>query len=181
MHSYTLDGIIINRTNIGEADKIITLYSLQFGKISLKAKGIRKLSSRRAGSLELFNWVKVSVVTGRGNLDVITEVDVVDTFADWKKHLGRVNIAYQMAEIIDKLTPDRQPQPHIYKILLNSYSAIGQLAGSWQSETENWFLSILSELGYWPHGQKFSGNIFSLIEELSDRPLHAHKVLPKLR
>lgn len=181
MRSYNLEGVIINRRNVGEADKIITLFSLQNGKVFLKAKGIRKLSSKRAGSLELFNLVKTSIVVGRGNVDVITEVSVIETFSSWKKHLGRINIAYQLSEIIDHLTPENQPHEQVYRTLVNSFRAIDSLADNWHSETENWYLDILKGLGYWPENEQFTGNIFEYIQGLTDRPLHANKVLHKLK
>ncbi|MEK7164004.1 MAG: DNA repair protein RecO, partial [Patescibacteria group bacterium] len=117
MHSYTDEGIVIKRHNFGEADKIITLYTKSHGKITLMARGIRKLISKRAGSLDLFNKVIFQGVSGRGEMDTLTEVKLLTDFSNWKKHLGRVNIAYQLCEMIDKLTPDRQPHPEIYSIL----------------------------------------------------------------
>jgi DNA repair protein RecO len=180
MHSYTLEGIIIKRLNVGEADKIITLFSREMGKVSLKAAGIRKLQSKRAGPLELFNRVKVSAVRGRGNLDVLTEVDILDTFSSWKHHLGRVNIAYQLVEVIDKLTPDSQPHPQVFSILSGALSDINTLGPDWKDNLEDWFLDILKDLGYWPKEEEFSGDIYKFIEEIIGRPLHSPGILKKL-
>ena len=181
MHSYTDEGIVIKRHNFGEADKIITLYTKSHGKITRMARGIRKLISKRAGSLDLFNKVIFQGVSGRGEMDTLTEVKLLTDFSNWKKHLGRVNIAYQLCEMIDKLTPDRQPHPEIYSILSLSLSKISSLGVDWELKIENCKLKILTELGYWKFGQTYDGDINDLVESLSERPLHAHKILRMLK
>lgn len=181
MHSYNLEGIIIKRQNLGEADKIVTLFSQEKGKVALKANGIRKLKSKRAGSLELFNHVKVAVVPGKGNLDVLTEVEVLHTFSAWRKRLGRVNLAYQLCEVIDKLLPDHQPHPQVFEILQTAFSKIDKLNSDWELEIRNWLLEIVTDLGYWPRDQIFMGDIYKFIEEISNRPLHSPKILSKLK
>ncbi|OGD09704.1 DNA repair protein RecO [Candidatus Amesbacteria bacterium RIFOXYB1_FULL_44_23] len=181
MYLSSLTGVIIKRRNFGESDRIITLYTLEKGKVTLKANSVRKLTSKRAGSLELFNLVKVGRAKGRGNFDVITEVEIIDSYASWKKHLGRINIAYQLCEVIDKLTPDNQPQPQIFKILSDSLLQISVLDNDWQADINDWISQIIQELGYWPKGSPFEGNLYEYIEELSNRKLHSPAILSRLR
>lgn len=180
MRSYTIEGIIIKRTNTGEADKLITLFSPQKGKITLIAKGVRKTSSKRAGSLELFNQARVSAAVGRGMLDTLTEVQLLQPHTGWRKHLGRVNIAYQLCEVIDKLLPEGQPHPNIYQILSLSLSQISHLDTHWQRQLDDWLLQILIDLGYWPVDKKFTGDVNKFIESLILRPLNSHKILKRL-
>jgi DNA repair protein RecO (recombination protein O) len=180
MKSFTFEGIVIKRQNFGEADRLVTLFSPEIGKFVLKAKGIRKITSRRAGSLELFNQVKGHAVAGRGQIDVLTEVSVINSFSSWKQYLGRVNIAYQLCEVVDKLLPENQPHPRIYFLLLHSLSHINQLKSDWQDELNTWLIEILVELGYWPENKKFSGDINKFIESLILRPLNSPLILKKL-
>lgn len=181
MRSYNLEGIIIKRSNYGEADKLVTLFTKTHGKVTLMARSIRKLTSKRAGSLELFNLVKISAVPGRGQIDTLTEVQSLKSFTDWKSQMGRVNIAYQLAETVDKLTPDRQPHPQIFTILSNGLSQISELGASWQQTVENWLLQIITELGFWSQDQEFKGDIYEFIESVSERSLNSPKLLKKLR
>ncbi len=181
MRSYTDEGIVIKRHNLGEADKLITLFSKSHGKITLMARGVRKLASKRAGSIDLFNLIKFHAVSGRGEIDTLTEVQLITDFSGWKKHLGRVNIAYQLCEMIDKLTPDRQSHPEIYNILFASLSQISTLGVDWELKIKNYKLKILTALGYWHADKKHDGDLNDLIESLSERPLHAHKILAKLK
>lgn len=180
MKTYSTEGIIIKRSDYGEADKIITLLSPDKGKLTLLAKGIRKLSSKRAGSLELFNRVKIGAVIGRGQLDTLTEVVVLTSYFSWRKHLGRINIAYQLCEVIDKLLPDGQSHPKVYSILSLSLSQISNLGQNWEAQLNAWILEILVDLGYWPNEKKFDGDIYKFVESITFRSLHSPRILKKL-
>lgn len=176
MKSSKIEGIVLKRINIGEADKLVTLFTLDQGKLTLKARGIRRLNSRRAGSLELFNLIRANVHNG-----TLGEVQLVNSFPNWKKHLGRVNIAYQLVELVDKLTPDEEAHPDIFQTLVAVFAQIGQLGDDWQDVVEFWFIDILQDLGYWPRGQKFEGDIYQLIEKLTEREFKSPKVLAKIK
>ena len=82
-------------------------------------------------------------------MDTLTEIQLITDYSVWKKHLGRVNIAYQLCELIDKLTADRQPHPEIYNLLSLSLSQISSLGTDWELKIESCKLKILTELGYW--------------------------------
>jgi DNA repair protein RecO (recombination protein O) len=79
--SYTSEGIVLARKNYGEADRIISVFSKDKGRIAFIAKGTRRPKSRKRGHIEIFNRVKFQAVTGRG-LDIITEAEVIDDFKD---------------------------------------------------------------------------------------------------
>ena len=181
MTSYTDQGVVIKRSNFGEADRIITLFTQSHGKVTVIARGVRKPTSKRAGSIELFNLIKASFIKGRGELDTLGEVQSLATFPSWRKHLGRVNLAYQLAEVIDKLTPDHQPHPGVFVILLRSLSEIGNLKIDWELEIGNWKLQILQDLGYWPENKVHIGEVDHFIENLINRPLNSSKLLKKLK
>ena len=112
-HSFKTEGIILKRMNYGEADRILTIYTLHHGKIRAMAKGVRKLQSRKAGSLELFNHATLFLIKGK-NLDLITEAQVINLFKSWRKNLIKVGIAYYLCELVDKLTPDNQPHEAVF-------------------------------------------------------------------
>lgn len=181
MKSYPFTGLVIKRHNWGDSGKIITVFTKDQGKIQLKVSGVRKLISKRASSIELFNLIHGQAVKGRGFLDVLTEVSIVTSYPVFKKHLGRINIAYQICEVIDKITPDNEPHLDLYNLIIDHISQISNLNSDWKTTLNQWLLDYLITLGYWPKNQVFSGQIISLIESIAQKPLHAHKVLDRLR
>lgn len=181
MRNFIFEGIVLKHFNLGETDQIITFFTRSQGKLPLLARGIRKSNSKRAGSLDLFSLVKARAVSGRGQLDTLTEVQLLVSHQNWKKHLGRIALAYELCEIVDKLTPDNQPHPEVFDILHDSLSRIGTLGNDWQQEISGWILDIVKELGFWPKHQSFTGDIYELVESVAQRPLQSPKLMEKLR
>lgn len=181
MRSYTVEGIVLKRSDLGETDRLVTFFTRSHGKVTVIAKGVRRITSRRLGSLELFNQLTAHIHHSRGDLDVLGEVELQRSFPAWRRHLGRVTLAYQLAEAIDKLTPEGQPHPEIFDILEESLSKIGSLGIDWKLEMRNWLVEIVRELGYWPKDQDFTGDIYDFLERTSSRTLHSPKLLNKLK
>ncbi len=181
MKSYTVEGVVIKRSNMGEADRIVTMFTKTEGKVTVVAKGIRKLKSKRAGSLELFNLVKAQIIPSKGQIDTLAEVQSLNTFRAFRKHLGRVTLAYQICEAIDKLTPDRQPHPQVFNILVTALSQISQLGANWESQIKLWLVEIVKDLGFYPQDQDFNGNIVDFVEEISSRSYNSPRLLIRLK
>ncbi len=181
MHGTAFEGIILKRTNIRDSDKILTLFTRDRGKIALLAKSIRKSTSRRTGTLELFNRIQGYAVPGKNQLEILTEVQLIDSYSHWRPHLGRITMAYQLCEAIDKLTADNQPHPSLYTTLLKYMGSIGFLGEDWQRQTNTWLLDIIQELGFWPAGKVFTGSIIDYIEDISNSRLYSPRLLSRLR
>jgi DNA repair protein RecO (recombination protein O) len=69
---YQTEAVVIKKTKLGEADRILTFYTPRMGKIQGVAKSVRKPKSKMAGHLELLTYCSVQFQRGKGNLDTIT-------------------------------------------------------------------------------------------------------------
>ena len=117
MPSYKTEAIIINRLNLGESDRILTLFSPSKGKIRAIAKGSRRTKSKFSGHTELFTLCDFIISTGK-SLDIITDSDLVSNFLALNPDMESVKTAYFMAEVISKLLPDDQPNQEVYDLFL---------------------------------------------------------------
>lgn len=116
MATYKTCGIILKRMNLGEADRILTIFAQNHGKIKAIAKAVRKPLSKLAGNLELFCLDKFLIAKGR-NLDTIAEVENIKCYFPLRSNLLATHSAYYLAEIVDKMTPENQPHPKIFELL----------------------------------------------------------------
>jgi DNA repair protein RecO (recombination protein O) len=180
MHSYKIEGIVLKRINLGESDRIVTLFTRDLGKVAVVARGVRKSTSKRAGSLEPFSLIQANVIVGKGNLDTLAEVKLIKGDYVWQKYLGRITLAYQLCEIVDKLTPDNQPHIEIFEILKNAMVNIGKLDQNWKLSIEEWIVNILCEMGYWSENKKFEGDIYEYLETITERPVNSAKLFSKI-
>jgi len=113
--SYKLSGIIIKRSNFGEADRLITIFSSTYGKCQLLAKGARRPSARLAASVNLFDEVECVVAKTR-SIDIIEEANIIRHRGIFETDLVAVKHAYQMAELIDQMLRSHDPYPSVYQL-----------------------------------------------------------------
>lgn len=179
---YTTSGIILKRRNWGEADKIITVYTLEYGKLRLVAKGVRKLTSRRSGHLEPFRRVRITVHVGR-NMDLITEA-VSEKATKNENNLDSIGFAYFICELVDRLTPDGEKHPDIYYMLKDSLNYIDQNPASSEclEFTDVFANRLLKILGYLrPDRMLNHDEIVPYIENIIERPLKSPKIIYRIR
>jgi DNA repair protein RecO (recombination protein O) len=180
MSSYTDEGIVLKRINTGEADRIITIFTKSHGKIRALGKGIRRITSRRSGNLELFNLAELHLHKGR-NLDIITEAATIKSHILAKSDLHKVALAYLSAEIIDKLTPDDAPNREIFFLLSKYFSELSSSdAPGSEILTERLAISVLESLGFWQRGKPFVGDWKKYIESIIEKPLRTPKLLNRI-
>ncbi|OGY24285.1 MAG: DNA repair protein RecO [Candidatus Woykebacteria bacterium RBG_13_40_15] len=117
--TYSTEAIVLKRSNFGEADRIITFLARYKGKFSAIAKGVRKIASRRAPNLELLNHIKIYLANGK-NLDVITEVQTLETFKQVKGDLSKVGFGFHLAELTNGFLADGQGGKRPFDLLLGS-------------------------------------------------------------
>ncbi len=98
---YRAEGIVLRQFRLGEADRIITLFTAEHGKLRAVAKGVRKTRSRLAGHLEPLTRVQVQVARGK-SLDIISQAVTVDAHMPLRIDLWRMTCALYMAELVDR-------------------------------------------------------------------------------
>ena len=175
--SYSSNGIVLARKNYGEADRILVVYSKKLGKISLIAKGVRKLKSRKRGSLEVFSQIKFSAARGR-NLDIITEAEIIDSYPKIRKDLKKVALAYYFMEVVGRTTHEGEKNPSLYSHLLKNLRML-KVSDSLKNLRKTFVYEALVLLGFWPKGKPM-GNHDYVLEDITERELSSARVGKKL-
>lgn len=125
MRNVKTEGIIIKRKNLGEADRLITVITPYEGKLTIKATGVRKITSRRSAHIELLNHASLSLYKGKG-MHVLTEVKMLDDHTKIKQDFTKVGLAYHLCELVDGLCPENQENGNVYHLLKNTLKLLGQ-------------------------------------------------------
>ncbi len=107
---------MLKSIKLNEADKIVTIFSQDYGKIKAIAKGIRKTKSQFGSSLE--NLTLVKILAYRGNtLNIVSQTEIIDSFFPQCRDLKRYGLATFCAEIVDKMSVEEDPNELIYELL----------------------------------------------------------------
>src|SRR3712207_7295528 len=104
---YTTEAIVLRARRMGEADSVLTLLTADRGKLDAVARGVRKLTSRKAGHLEPLTHSALLLAHG-ADLDIITQAQAVHTFLPLREDLHRTGAGLYVAELVDRFTVERQ-------------------------------------------------------------------------
>jgi DNA repair protein RecO (recombination protein O) len=125
--SYNTEGVVLRRRNLGEADSIFTVFSPTVGKFDGVARGVRKPKSRMRGHLEPLTRSQLHLAHGR-NLDIFTQAETIAAYINVRDDLDRLTLALYCAELIDRFTVDRAPQPQLYGLLVELLEGLNEEA-----------------------------------------------------
>jgi len=123
--SYKTSAVVLRGRVYGEADRILTLFTSERGKIDAIAKGARRTKSHLAGRLEFGNQVQLGMHRGR-NLDVIVTADTEE--AHWQRLVQPESFAAAsiVIELVDAFCEPDLAQPDIYMLLTGALRTIGR-------------------------------------------------------
>ncbi len=150
--NYQTEAIIIKKTKLGEADRILTLYTPLLGKIQAVARGVRRPRSKLAGHLELLTHSQISLARGR-NLDTITGSQTINSFLPLKSNLELTSYALYAIELVDQFTADHIENYPLFQLLLETMQQLCQ-AGDNELVLRYFELHLLNEVGYRPQLQR---------------------------
>ncbi|MBI1952219.1 DNA repair protein RecO [Candidatus Saccharibacteria bacterium] len=123
MNSYTTTAIVLNRTDFGEADRILTFLTHDHGKVRAIAKGVRKSKSKLAGGVELFSVSDLTLIVGRGEINTLISSRLVRHYGNIVKNIDSTSLAYELLKTINRATED-EPEPAYFKLLDQSLAAL---------------------------------------------------------
>jgi len=145
---YQVKGIVLKRTDVGEADRLLTLLTLQRGKLRAVAKGARKPAARKTGHVELFNCVELQIAAAR-EIDIVTQAQTLEPFLRLRDDLDRLSYAYYFAELADRFIEEEIEQSQVYELMLDALHWLERT--NYLPRTARYFeMQLLDALGYRP-------------------------------
>ena len=145
---YRTRAIILKRREQGEADRVITIFTPEYGKRVVIAKGVRKPTSRKAGHLEPFTHASLMLAKGK-TWDVVTGAQTVTSFRKLREDPDPTAYAYYFCELLDAFVQVDDPHPELYDLLLTAFRRLETSPNL--SLTARWFeLALLKHAGFAP-------------------------------
>lgn len=121
--TYQSSGIILKIRDLREKDKLVVIYTSDFGKIQAKAIGAKKISSKMAGHLEPITESSLAFAKGK-KIDTIINATAINNFSEIKKKIELQAVAYYILELVDEFTEFLNPDEKIYNLLKNTLERI---------------------------------------------------------
>jgi len=122
---YKTEAIVLRQRRVGEADRVLTVYTPTLGKLDVKARGVRKTTSRMSGHLQPLTRCMLQLAQGHV-VDVITGCETLESFPALNDDLERLSRAVYAAELIDRFIPEKAPNYPTYRLLLDTLRRLGE-------------------------------------------------------
>ncbi|MFP3854497.1 MAG: DNA repair protein RecO, partial [Anaerolineales bacterium] len=145
---YRTEAIVLRRMDLGEADRLLTLFTPFQGKVKAIAKGVRRPGSKKSGHLEPFTRSRLLLARGR-NLDIITQAEALDHFPNLQGDLERLGAAAYIIELIDRFTVEDGRAEPLYDLLAAALVQLNE-GTPLPSLTRYFELRLLDQVGYRP-------------------------------
>ena len=145
---YRADAIVLRHTDLGEADRIVTMFTAEHGKLRATARGARKPKSRLGGHLEPLTRASLQLARGR-TLDIITQAQAMEVYGAIRADFVTLLHGLHIAELVDRFTQEQESQEELFALLLETLRRldVGQPPGPLARAFE---VQILSWAGFQP-------------------------------
>jgi DNA repair protein RecO (recombination protein O) len=145
---YSTPAIVLRQRKLGDADKILTLFSASDGKIDAVVKGVRRTKSRMAGHVEPLTHANFQLAKGK-SLDIVTQVETIEPFQALRDDLERMSRALYACELLDKFTETHEPNFELYRLLLDTLRRL-ETRDDYEIAVRFYEMAMLDAMGYRP-------------------------------
>jgi len=148
MRTSCCEGILIGVMDYGEADRIGTFFTLEYGKLRGIARGAKRSVRRFGGVLELFARLRLQIILREG-LSTVSAADIVTIHPGIRSDLPRIGHAGYACELVDLLLPERLHNPRLFRLLAAYLERLDQFPAT-PSDRRFFEINLLNILGYRP-------------------------------
>ncbi len=113
---YRTQGIILKKQDMGETDRVFTVFTKDFGKLKLRAVSERKITSKLRGGLELFYLSEIEFIQGKAR-KTVTDATLVERYPLLRNSLDRMRAMHRFSEIADELIRGQERDEKIWNLL----------------------------------------------------------------
>ncbi|MBQ7705519.1 MAG: DNA repair protein RecO [Selenomonadaceae bacterium] len=125
MKSYKIEGVILRTTDFGDANRVVTIFTRDFGKIEVNAYGCRRAKNSLSGALQMFNLISAEVNHG-AKLDTIKEADIIKFYPNLTADLEKMSYAALFFEIVNRMTLPKFPEVGVYDLILKTLPTLDE-------------------------------------------------------
>ena len=147
-HTLRVECVVLRHSDWGEADRLLTIFSREQGKLRCIAKGARKLLSRKAGHLEPFTRVALLMAKST-DLWIVTQAETVDAYLPIKEELVRTGTAAYVIELLDRFTYEEGENHTLYQLVVETLQRLANEPDMFLA-VRYYEMHLLSILGFKP-------------------------------
>ena len=125
METFTVEAVILDTQNFGDSNKVVTLFTKEYGKLEANAYGCRRSRSPLSGAMQMFNHISAELSRGV-QVDTIREADILNFYDALTNDLERLAYASLFFEIVNRMTFPHEQSLETFYLLKNSLPALSK-------------------------------------------------------
>ncbi|MBT7755151.1 MAG: DNA repair protein RecO, partial [Candidatus Magasanikbacteria bacterium] len=144
-----MQAIVLARRNVREVDQIISVYTAEYGRRDLFARGVKKITSKNTAHLEPFSFVHVGIAKGR-DMDHVTNVQPIEYFSSIRLDIDKLSLANYVVSLCARVFEQNHPDHHLFTLLLTWLSSLNTSRSTNIFVLDAFIILFLSHLGFYP-------------------------------
>lgn len=145
-NSFTTHAVVLKQQDLKEYDRIVTLFTLEQGKLSVLAKGIRRNTSSRSGIVQSGNYIKVQIYP-HNDWYILQEATLIDSFGDFSQSTLLTGYLYHSLELLDLMVAE-EASASVFRLTITFLKYMK--AAPRHIYMRTFEIKLLQELGYLP-------------------------------
>lgn len=125
METLTVEAVVLKTDDFGDANRVVTLFTREFGKVEANAYGCRRVRSPLSGALQMFNHISAELTRG-AKVDTIREADIIHFYDALTNDLERLAYASLLFEIVNRMTLPRQSERETFDLLTKALPVLSK-------------------------------------------------------
>ena len=123
--TFSVEAVVLRTDDFGDANRVVTLFTKEFGKLETNAYGCRRSRSPLSGATQMFNHISAQLTRG-SKVDTIREADIIHFYDALTTNLERLAYASVLFEIVNRMTLPRQPEVATFNLLTSALPALSK-------------------------------------------------------
>src|SRR3989344_5703367 len=125
---FKTEGVVLRKMPFGEADFLVRVFTRDFGKMDILAKGARKTASKLNPHLDILNHIRIQFVRNGERTPTLTDAEVNSRFDDWFSDAESISLAGRIIQTIDAVILPGAKDEKLFLMILDFFSAQGRPA-----------------------------------------------------
>jgi DNA repair protein RecO (recombination protein O) len=164
MRSVKTQGLVLKKTSLLNKDIVFTIFTELEGKVRIIAKGVKKITSRRAPHIQTGNLIEIEVMQ-KGEVLYLQGTFLISAFSEIKSHQLKTQFLYTYFFILDRALPEHQQEPELFYLSKSFLVAMAQPKEFSLKEFTHHLNLLVSKAGY-SQGEKSLSELVRTVEEV---------------
>jgi DNA repair protein RecO (recombination protein O) len=145
------EAFVLKSFKYGEASKIVTLFTRDYGKINAIVKGARNSKSKLCGTVESMNYINAIIYLKENReLHLISNAEYLESFMNIISDFSKLEAAYKIIEILSKSLPERDVNKLLFEILKNTFTKLNSAERNCLNYVLHFQIQLINILGLNP-------------------------------